>query len=146
METQTKEVEEPESSSSKTKSESFLAANSKNLGLLAVIAVKAKGLLIGLLKIKGVATFITMMINIIAYWWTGKLGLAGAVGFVSQIFVHEMGHVMALRYYKVSATAPIFIPFVGAFIGLKEKPKNAFEEAVVALATWSITICRGNSG
>jgi Zn-dependent protease len=48
------------------------------------------------------------------------------------LFIHEMGHVAALRMMGIKATAPMFIPFMGAYIGMKQMPENAFAEAVMA--------------
>ena len=50
------------------------------------------------------------------------------------LMVHEMGHVIQLRREGVPASAPMFIPFLGAFVGMKEMPKNAWAEAKVGLA------------
>jgi len=57
-----------------------------------------------------------------------------AVGFVLLILVHEMGHVLANRYYGLHASPPIFIPFLGAIINLRQPPPNAKVEAVVGIA------------
>jgi Zn-dependent protease len=56
-----------------------------------------------------------------------------AIGFVVLMLVHEMGHVFATWYYGLSASPPIFIPFVGALINLRENPKNALVESVIGL-------------
>lgn len=61
-------------------------------------------------------------------------GVPFSIGFVLLILVHEMGHVMMLRYLGHPAGTPVFIPFVGALIGMKEEPKNAHDEALVAFA------------
>jgi Zn-dependent protease len=61
-------------------------------------------------------------------------GLQFAVGFVLCILVHELGHSMAMRWYRLSASPPIFIPFIGAVINLRQPPRNAWEEAVVGIA------------
>jgi Zn-dependent protease len=53
---------------------------------------------------------------------------------VGLIFIHEMGHVIALRRQGVPASAPLFIPFMGAVIGMRKLPANAWREAEVALA------------
>jgi len=50
------------------------------------------------------------------------------------ILIHEMGHVAAMWYYGLSASPPIFIPFVGAWIQLKEQPMDVETEAYVASA------------
>jgi Zn-dependent protease len=83
-----------------------------------------------LLQIGKFKTFITMLISIWAYamFW----GWPFAVGFVALLFIHEMGHVIALRMMGIKATAPMFIPFMGAFIGMKQMPEDAFAEAVMA--------------
>jgi Zn-dependent protease len=80
---------------------------------------------------KYVITAITALVSIGAYaLW---LGWQFAVGIVVLIFIHEMGHVLALRRFGVKASAPIFIPFLGAVIAMKQLPKNAYMEAVVGL-------------
>jgi Zn-dependent protease len=85
-----------------------------------------------LYKLKIVAVAGSMIVSVGAYallggWWFG-------VGLVGLIFVHEMGHVLALRRQGVPASAPLFIPFMGAVIGMKKMPENAWREAEVALA------------
>src|SRR4029450_13569171 len=57
-----------------------------------------------------------------------------AIGFVLLILVHELGHVLELRRQGVKASAPLFIPFLGAVIGMRELPDDAWKEAKVALA------------
>jgi Zn-dependent protease len=89
--------------------------------------LKYLGLILQVGKFK---TFITMLISIWAYamFW----GWPFAAGFVVLIFIHEMGHVLALRMMGIRASAPMFIPFVGAHIVMQQMPKNAFVEAVAA--------------
>ena len=60
-------------------------------------------------------------------------GFPFALGFVLLIFVHEMGHAVAMRRLGIAAGAPVFIPFVGAVIAMKDRPRDAHAEAVVAL-------------
>jgi Zn-dependent protease len=85
-----------------------------------------------LLKFKVVTTSASMLVSVAAYAWIW--GLPFAIGFVVLIFVHELGHVIELRRQGVPASAPLFIPFVGAVIGMKELPDDAWKEARVALA------------
>ena len=96
---------------------------------LGFLIVKFGGLL---LKLKVVTTGASMLVSIAAYAWIW--GLPFAVGFVLLIFVHELGHVIELRRQGVPASAPLFIPFLGAVIGMKELPDDAWKEARVALA------------
>jgi Zn-dependent protease len=85
-----------------------------------------------LLKFKVFTTGASMLVSIAAYTWIW--GLPFAVGFVLLIFVHELGHVLELRRQGVRASAPLFIPFLGAVIGMRELPDDAWKEAKVALA------------
>jgi len=57
-----------------------------------------------------------------------------AVGFVGLIFVHEMGHYLAARQRGLDVGAPTFIPFVGAWIELKDRPHDVETEAWVGFA------------
>ena len=102
--------------------------------LLLKFAAKVKFLLLPVLKFLPVIlkTGGTMILSIGAYamLWGWKY----AVGFVLLIFVHEMGHVVAARKFGVPASAPMFIPFMGAFIALKGRIKNAYEEAEIGIA------------
>ena len=103
-----------------------LAAPLVGLGLL---ILKFGGLL---LKLKVFTTGASMLVSIAAYAWIW--GLPFAIGFVLLILVHELGHVLELRRQGVPASAPLFIPFMGAVIGMKELPDDAWKEARVALA------------
>jgi Zn-dependent protease len=85
-----------------------------------------------LLKLKVFTVAGSMIVSVGAYallggWWFG-------LGLVLLIFVHEMGHVLELRRQGVPASAPLFIPFMGAFVGMKQLPDSAWKEARVALA------------
>ena len=74
----------------------------------------------------------TMLLSIVAYSWI--FGWWYSIGFVLLIFVHEMGHYLAARQRGLNVGAPTFIPFVGAWIQLKELPHDAETEAYVGLA------------
>lgn len=73
----------------------------------------------------------TMILSVGAYalLWGWKF----ALGFVVLIFVHELGHLVAARSQGLRVGAPVFIPFMGAFIALKDAPRNAWIEAVVGI-------------
>jgi Zn-dependent protease len=62
-----------------------------------------------------------------------SFGLWFALGFVLLIFVHECGHLIAARRLGLKVGAPVFIPFMGAFIALQEAPKDAWIEAQVGI-------------
>jgi Zn-dependent protease len=102
--------------------------------LAAIVAflAKFKSIILLLPKVKLLATSGTMLVSIAAYAWLW--GLPFAVGFVVLLFVHEMGHVIQLRREGIKASAPMFIPFLGAVIGARSLGENAVAEARVGLA------------
>ena len=74
----------------------------------------------------------TMILSVAVYALV--FGWQYAVGFVSLIFVHEMGHYIAARQRGLNVGAPTFIPFVGAWIALKDMPHDAETEAYIGFA------------
>jgi Zn-dependent protease len=99
---------------------------------LVLLATKLKAILLLLPKVKIFTTSATMLVSIAAYaliW-----GWQFAVGFVLLLLVHEMGHVIQLRREGVEASAPMFIPFLGAVISAKSLGNDAAAEARVGLA------------
>lgn len=105
------------------------------LGPLAVVGLllaKFKWLALLALKTKFLGTAITMALSIGAYALLFPVWFA--VGLVGLIWIHEMGHVLQLRREGIPASAPWFVPFLGAFVAMKQMPKNALAEARVGLA------------
>ncbi len=100
-------------------------------GLLVLIS-KGKAILLLLPKLKILTTSGTMLVSIAAYalLWGWKFG----VGLVLLLFVHEMGHVIQLRREGIKASAPMFIPFLGAVVMAKSMGDDAAAEARVGLA------------
>lgn len=105
----------------------IIAWKAKVIVLLAL--GKAKLLLLGLTKL---TTLLSMIASLGLYWalYGWKFGL----GLVALIYIHEMGHVAALRRYGIPASAPMFIPGFGAFIRLKARPPTVGQDARVGLA------------
>jgi Zn-dependent protease len=100
------------------------------IGTFMVVTLsKFKLLLLGLTKL---STFASMLAFFAVYW--SIFGWRFALGFVICIYIHEMGHVMALRKYNIAASAPMFIPFFGAFVRMHQYPGNVGEDARVGLA------------
>jgi Zn-dependent protease len=102
------------------------------VALLIAIAAKAKFLLLALPKLKLLTTSGTMLVSVAAYSliWGWKF----ALGFVVLLLVHEMGHVIQLRREGIEASAPMFIPFLGAVVSAKSLGDDALAEARVGLA------------
>lgn len=74
----------------------------------------------------------TMLLSVFAYALI--YGAPYAIGFVALILVHEMGHYLAARQRGLDVGLPTFIPFVGAWIQLKDLPHDVETEAWVGLA------------
>ncbi len=108
----------------------------RSLSLLVVVGLLAlkwgKALLLLLPKAKVLTTSATMLVSIAAYSiiWGWKF----AAGFVLLLLVHEMGHVIQLRREGIEASAPMFIPFLGAAVMAKSLGEDATAEARVGLA------------
>ena len=100
--------------------------------LIANFAAKFKLLLVALPKLKLLTTSGSMLVSIAAY--SLFFGWTFAVGFVLLLLVHEMGHVIQLRREGIKASAPMFIPFLGAVVAAKSLGENATAEARVGLA------------
>jgi Zn-dependent protease len=85
-----------------------------------------------LLLLPKVASSGTILVSLAAYaliW-----GWSFAAGFIALLFVHEMGHVIALRREGIKASGPMFIPFLGAVVAARSLGNNALAEARVGLA------------
>jgi Zn-dependent protease len=98
------------------------------LGPLAVVAV-------GLWKLVAVAKlapFLALLASFGLYWHAW--GWTFAAGFVASIYVHELGHVLALKRAGIPASAPMFIPGLGAFIRMHRAPPDARTDARIGLA------------
>jgi Zn-dependent protease len=104
----------------------------KGKGLLLLLLTKAKFLLLGLQAIK-LSTLLTTLgtmgvtIGVYAHYY----GLALAAGFVLLILVHELGHGAAARAMGLKVGAPVFIPFFGAFIALREQLRSSWVDCVI---------------
>jgi Zn-dependent protease len=102
--------------------------------LAAIVAAlaKLKALLLVLVKLKFLATAGTAAVSVGAY--SLLFGWPFAAGIVALLFVHEMGHVIELRREGLKASAPMFVPFLGAVIAARSLGRNALAEARVGLA------------
>jgi Zn-dependent protease len=110
-----------------------VAAPIGGLGLLlAKFAANAKLLLLLGLKGKYVLTAGTMLVSVGAY--TLLWGWQFAALFVLLLFVHELGHAIALRREGIPTSPILFVPFLGAVIGMRGRPHDAWVEAKVGLA------------
>src|SRR3954451_15275713 len=102
------------------------------LAALAGLLAKAKTRILLLPKLELLTTLGSMLVSIAAYGLF--FGLPFAAGFVLLLLLHEIGHVIQLRREGIKASAPMFIPFLGAVISAKSMGKDAAAEARVGLA------------
>lgn len=101
--------------------------------LLGFLLLKGKSLLV-LLKALPASKFLLTSLSMLAMVWfeAQRSGWWFGVGFVLMILIHELGHGFAMKQQGVSAGWPIFIPFIGAMIAMKEAPRDRDVEAVIA--------------
>lgn len=131
----------PESAATESRRAEPAAPTSSRTALgvgAAVLAALAKGGKASLLLMKGLPfsklllTSGSMLLSVLAYATRG--GWAFGVGFVLLILVHELGHGYAMRRANIASGWPIFIPFFGAMIAMKDRPEHPCVEADVAYA------------
>ena len=71
-----------------------------------------------------------------------------AVGFVLLILVHELGHYLEAKRQGLHPSLPVFIPFLGAYVAIKDAPfdpggtcssrsRGRFLGGAAALGVWS---------
>src|SRR5262249_15611481 len=103
------------------------------LGLLLLKLLKFVLLPLKLLTFsKFAVTFISMAVT--TWFYAQMAGASFAIGLVGLIFIHEMGHAAAIRLCGLRAGAPVFIPFFGAVIALRDQPHDVLTEAKIAIA------------
>src|SRR3989454_9600940 len=106
------------------------------LGGLAAAAAAAfaygKWALLLIFKIPAAGTLISLVVSFGGY--ALFYGPWFAVALLTMIFVHEMGHVIEIRRQGMQATAPIFIPFLGAAIFQRSHPTDALKQAQIGIA------------
>lgn len=118
---------------------------------LGLLVLKGKSLL-AFAKVGKVAT--TLFSMLVSIWFYAQIyQWPYAAGFVICILIHEMGHVFVNWRKGIPATAPMFIPFMGAVIFVKGFPDDPTSEsesgaggpiagmlaAFVCLALWYVT-------
>jgi Zn-dependent protease len=100
----------------------------KRLGPIAV-GVFALWKLVGIGKVAAVAS---LFASFLVYWHAW--GWAFAAGFLVSLYLHELGHVVALRRAGIPASPPMFIPGLGAYVRMHARPPTPHVDALVGLA------------
>lgn len=99
------------------------------IGAGAVLLGKGKYLL-GALKLTKLASLGSMFLTIGTY--SMFFGLPYAVGMVGLITVHEAGHALVMHQRGIPFSPMVFMPFMGAMISMNRRPRDAWEDALVA--------------
>src|ERR1700751_4847549 len=120
--------------------ESWWTRTKKALAPLAVVGVmiakffaKLKFVLLPLLKFLPILLKSGGTMLLMVWVYTQIWGWQFALGFVLLLLVHETGHLLVAKKFGLKVGAPVFIPFMGAFIALKEEPRNAWMEACAGI-------------
>ena len=76
--------------------------------------------------------FLGLFVSVAAYAliWGWSFG----IGFVALILVHELGHYIEAKRQRLDVSIPRFIPFIGAYVAIKNSPLNPTRNALLALA------------
>lgn len=118
----------PEPHSKKKTSNSLSIATTLGVGASFLIG-KTKYALVAL-KLTKAAPLASMLLSSFAYSFF--FGWPYAVGMVGLIFFHECGHAIVMQRFGVPFSPMVFVPFMGAVIAMKDKPRSAYEEAQIA--------------
>ena len=123
--------QKPRLTSSSSPSKSLLSRSLAIGSGLVVLAGKTKYLFLAL-KLTKLSSVLSLLASSAAYAFI--YGPLFGVGMVSMILVHESCHALAMRRYNIPFSPMVFLPFVGAFVSMKEDPPDAKTEAHIALA------------
>ena len=93
--------------------------------LVAVIGITVK---FGVFALKFFGLFVSVAAYALIWGW--QFG----VGFVAMILIHELGHYVEAKRQGLDVSIPRFIPFLGAYVAIKNSPLNPMRNALVALA------------
>ena len=75
---------------------------------------------------------ISALISIAVYSWL--FGWRFAIGLVTLLFIHEMGHALVMKLKGIPIGGLTFIPLLGAAVTMRRMPQNARDEAEVGIA------------
>ncbi|HJZ95425.1 MAG TPA: hypothetical protein VKE70_02910 [Candidatus Solibacter sp.] len=101
------------------------------------IAAKAPDTFAGKVQflLAGLTSMNTLVTMLVSFWIYGRIsGYRSAAGVIASIYIHEMGHVAACLRYRVPASAPVFIPGLGAFISLRARNIPPIVDSRIGLA------------
>ena len=102
------------------------------LAVLGLVVGKLQYVLLFALKFKGI--WLTLVsTGVTALLYAQLFGWAFGVGIVLLILIHESGHVVVARIMGIPVTLPVLIPFLGAFVSMKQQPRSVAQESLMAI-------------
>ena len=107
-----------------------ITAGLASIGTAGMLLAGKGKYLIGALKLTKFASLGSMLVTVGTY--SMFYGWPFATGMVGLILVHESGHALMMHKLGIPFKPMVFIPFMGAAVAMKERPRDAFEEALVA--------------
>jgi Zn-dependent protease len=93
--------------------------------ILAVIGLAVK---FGVFAFKFLGLFVSVAAYALIWGWSF------GIGFVALILIHELGHYVEAKRQRLDVSIPRFIPFIGAYVAIKNSPLNPTRNALLALA------------
>src|SRR5437773_10050039 len=102
------------------------------LAVLGLILSKLSYVGLLLLKFKGL-WFTVVSTGVTALIYAQLFGWAFGIGIVLLILIHESGHVVVARIMGMPVTLPVMIPFLGAFVSMKQQPRTVAQESILAI-------------
>ncbi|MBY0359944.1 MAG: hypothetical protein K2W82_18210 [Candidatus Obscuribacterales bacterium] len=63
-----------------------------------------------------------------------RYGWPYAVALIALLYIHEMGHFVYMKWRGLDPQAPVFIPFLGAYVAMNNLPQDRATHAWSALA------------
>lgn len=92
-------------------------------------AVKIMKAAKSLVMLKAFISVFSMSLLAAVYSW--QMGVLMGVAFTLLLLIHELGHVFAMKQKGYDTHWPVFIPFIGAAIAMKELPRSRHVEAYI---------------
>jgi Zn-dependent protease len=102
------------------------------LAALGLVLGKLQYVLLVVLKFKGIwLTLVSTAVTALLY--TQIFGWAFGIGIVLLILIHESGHLVVARVMGLPVSLPVMIPFLGAFVSMKQQPRTVAQESLMAI-------------
>jgi Zn-dependent protease len=93
-----------------------------------LVAIVIGAIKFGFIAVKFFGVFISVAAYALIWGWRF------AVGFVLLILVHELGHYVEARRQGLHPALPVFVPFLGAYVAIKDAPRDPWKNGLISIA------------